>query len=270
MSTVVSADGTPIAYSHTGSGPALVLVDGAFGHRAFGPNPALAALLAADFTVWTYDRRGRGGSGNQLPFAPEREYEDLSAVVKEAGGQACVYGISSGAALVLDAVAHGVPATRVAVFEAPFLVDDSRPPVPADHQEQLSALLAQDKRGAVVSWFMRRGVGLSAPLVAFMHLLPAWPKLKRLAHTAPYDLAHLGTAAYGQPLDPSRWAGLRVPTLVIDGGKSPASMRTAMAALAQALPDAAYETLPGQMHIVKPAVLAPVLTRFFVKGEIRP
>jgi pimeloyl-ACP methyl ester carboxylesterase len=262
MSTVTSADQTTIACTRTGSGPALVLVDGAFGYRAFGPNPELAELLAGDFTVWTYDRRGRGESGDQPVFAAEREYEDLAAVVKEAGGNAFVYGISSGAALVLDAVAHGVPATRVVVFEAPFLVDDSRPPVPADWHEQLTALLSQDKRGAVVSWFMRRGVGLPAPLVALMHLMPAWPKLKRLAHTVPYDLAHLGTSASGKPLDGTRWADLRVPVLVIDGGKSPASMRTAMAELAQALPQGQYETLPGQTHIVKAAALAPVITRF--------
>ncbi|GAB3250438.1 alpha/beta fold hydrolase [Kineosporia babensis] len=264
MTTVTSADGTTIACSSIGSGPALVLVDGAFGHRAFGPNPALAKLLASDFTVWTYDRRGRGGSGDQPSSSVEQEYDDLAAVMKEAGGEAFVYGISSGAALVLDAVAHGVPARRVAVFEAPFVVDDSRPPVPADHQEHLAALLAEDRRGAVVSWFMRRGVGLPAAMVAFMHLMPAWPKLKRLAHTVPYDLAHLGTAAYGRPLDPTRWAGLQVPTLVVDGGKSPASMRNAMAELARVLPSARYETLPGQMHIVKPAVLAPVLTKFFL------
>ncbi|GAB6902130.1 alpha/beta fold hydrolase [Kineosporia succinea] len=262
MITVTSADGTPIACSRTGEGPALVLVDGAFGHRDFGPNPALAKLLARDFTVWTYDRRGRGGSGDQPVFSPEREYEDLAAVVKEAG-DAFVYGISSGAALVLDAVAHGVPAARVAVFEAPFIVDGSRPPVPADHQEQLTALLARGRRGAVVSWFMRRGVGLPAPLVAFMHVMPAWPKLKRLAHTVPYDLAHLGDAASGRPLEPSRWSGLQAPVLVVDGGRSPATMRTAMAALAQALPDAGHRTLPGQTHIVKPAALAPVLAEFF-------
>jgi pimeloyl-ACP methyl ester carboxylesterase len=262
MSSVTSADHTPIAFTRTGSGPALVLVDGALGHRAFGPNPELAKILASDFTVWTYDRRGRGESGDQPAFAAEREYEDLAAVVKEAGGNAFVYGISSGAALVLDAVAHGVPATRVVVFEAPFVVDASRPPVPADWREQLAALLSQGKRSAVISWFMRRAVGLPVPLVALMHLMPAWPKLKRLAHTVPYDLTHLGTAASGNPLDPNRWTDLQVPVLVIDGGKSPASMRTAMAELARVLPLGQYETLPGQTHIVKAAVLAPVVARF--------
>ncbi|WP_372492007.1 alpha/beta fold hydrolase [Kineosporia corallincola] len=263
MSVVVSADGTPIAYSRTGSGPALVLVDGAFGHRAFGPNENLAPVLAHRFTVYTYDRRGRGGSSDAEPFAVEREYEDLAAVIGEAGGDAFVYGISSGAALVLDAVAHGVPAGRVAVFEAPFVVDGSRRPVPGDHQQQLAALLEAGERGKAVHWFMTKGVGLPPAFVILMRLMPAWRRLTAIAHTVPYDLAHLGDAGSGRPLSAARWAGIQTPVLVIDGGRSPAWMRTAMAELARTLPSASYQTLPGQMHVVKPQAIAPVLTSYF-------
>jgi pimeloyl-ACP methyl ester carboxylesterase len=263
MGTVTSADGTRIEFSATGSGPAVVLVDGAFGHRHFGPNESLAPALTDRFTVHSYDRRGRGGSGDTAPFAPEREYEDLAAVIDAAGGEAFVYGISSGAALVLDAAGHGVPMRKIAVFEAPFVVDASRPPVPADAVPHLQELVAAGERSAAVKYFMTSCVGLPAPFVAFMRLLPAWSKLKAVAHTVPYDVAELGDAGSGHPLDPARWAKVAAPTLVMDGGKSPTWMRTAMPALAAALPDARHRTLPGQMHVVKAAAMAPVLKEFF-------
>ena len=128
MPTVISKDGTPIAFERSGSGPALILVDGALCYRAFGPMPQLAALLARDFTVYTYDRRGRGESGLTAPFAVEREVEDIAALLEEAGGAACVYGISSGAALALEAANRSPGIRKLALYEAPFIVDGSRPP----------------------------------------------------------------------------------------------------------------------------------------------
>jgi pimeloyl-ACP methyl ester carboxylesterase len=262
MTTVTSKDGTRIAYSARGEGPPLVLVDGAFGHRAFGPNASLAAALEQDYTVYHYDRRGRGDSGDAESFSTEREHEDLEAVMAATGGPAYVYGISSGAALVLDAVDKGVPARKIAVFEAPFVVDDSRPAIPADLVPRMQEMLAQGRRSEVVRAFMTQGVGLPGVFVSFMRLLPSWKQLTSLAHTAPYDLEAIGTAASGTPLDPQRWSGVKPPTLVLDGGKSPAWMRHAMRALSESLPDARYETLPGQMHVVKAGALAPVLRRF--------
>ncbi|MQA10968.1 MAG: alpha/beta fold hydrolase [Pseudonocardiaceae bacterium] len=263
MDWVTSSDGTSIAFDRVGEGPPVVLVDGALCHRASGPNGPLAELLARDFTVFTYDRRGRNDSADTKPYAVEREISDLTALVKQAGGSAYLYGISSGAALALEAVNRGLPVEKLALFEAPFVVDDSRRPIPADWLTQLDELVAADRRGDAVKYFMRRGVGLPAIVVAMMRFMPAWKGLKAVAHTLPYDAAILGDTGRGTPLPTDRWAAVTVPTIVVDGGKSPTWMRNAMRALADVLPDARYRTLPGQSHIVKPTALAPVLKEFF-------
>ncbi|MGH3463100.1 MAG: alpha/beta fold hydrolase [Kribbellaceae bacterium] len=264
MTTVTSNDGTTIAYTRIGAGPAVVLVDGALCHRTFGPNEPLAEQLAQQFTVYTYDRRGRGDSGDTGPYAVEREFEDLGALVKEAGGSAHVYGISSGGALALAAANAGLPVDRLAVFEVPFVTDHSRPPIPVDLKDRTRELVAAGKRGGAVAAFMREGVNLPAPVVAMMRLMPAWRGLKRLAHTLPYDLTLLGDdTGSGDPLPRQRWAQITAPTLVIAGGKSPQPMQNAMRALTDAIPGAQHHTLEGQTHIVKAAALAPVLTEFF-------
>lgn len=263
MGTVQSQDGTTIAFDTQGTGPPLILVDGGFGHRAFGPNGALAPLLARHFTVVTYDRRGRGESGDTPPYAVQREVEDIDALVTEAGGSAFVYGISSGGALALEAASRLSAITRLALYELPFVVDDSRRPIPADFVAHLTDLTASGRRGTAVTYFMRAGVGVPALVVALMRVMPAWSKLKALAHTIPYDAAILGDTGAGKPLPAQRWASVTAPTLVVDGGKSPAWTRHAMRALADTLPNATYRTLPGQTHLVKPAALAPVLVEFF-------
>lgn len=263
MSTTVSADGTKIAYTRAGSGPALVLVDGAMCYRGSSPNDALAKELAAHFTVYTYDRRGRGESTDTGPYAVEREVEDLAALVKEAGGDVFLFGISSGAALALEA-ARSLPVTKLALYEPPFIVDDTRPRVPVDYPARLDAALREGKRGKAVKMFMTEGVGLSGTTVALMRIMPFWAKLKRVAHTIPYDTALVDGRQSGEPL-PAAWPEVKVPTLVADGGKSPDWMRNGVAALAQVLPSAEYRTLPGQTHIVKAAALAPVLKEFYLK-----
>ncbi|NUW37364.1 alpha/beta hydrolase [Nonomuraea sp. SMC257] len=268
MNKVVSSDGTTIAYSRVGQGPSVVLVDGAMCHRAFGPNPALAEALARDFTVYTYDRRGRGDSGDAPPAAgaaidPRREIDDLAALVEEAGGDVRLYGVSSGAALALAAADAGVPVAKLAVYEPPFIVDRSRPPIPADYQERLRELVAAGRRSEAVRYFMRSGVGMPAVMVAMMRLMPAWSGLKAVAHTLAYDAAFVTAYERGEPLPAGSWAGVTVPTLVIDGGKSPAWMRNGVRSLAETLPAARHRTLEGQTHMVKPAALAPVLTEFF-------
>ncbi|VVJ15952.1 Putative hydrolase [Amycolatopsis camponoti] len=262
MSTTVSADGTKIAYTRAGSGPALVLVDGAMCYRGSSPNDALAKELAARFTVYTYDRRGRGESTDTGPYAVEREVEDLAALVKEAGGEAFLFGISSGAALALEA-ARSLPVTKLALYEPPFVVDDTRRPVPADYPARLDAVLAAGKRGQAVKMFMTEGVGLSGAVVAAMRIMPFWAKLKRVAPTLPYDTALVVEHQSGEPL-PAAWPEVKVPTLVADGGKSPAWMRNGVSSLAKVLPSAEYKTLPGQTHIVKAAALAPVLADFYL------
>ncbi|WP_328603847.1 alpha/beta hydrolase [Amycolatopsis sp. NBC_00345] len=265
MTTTVSADGTAIGYRRVGSGPALVLVDGALCYHGSTPNDALAAELAGRFTVYTYDRRGRGESGDTRPYDVEREVEDVAAVVKEAGGTAGLFGISSGAALVLQAAHRGVPAGRIAVYEPPFIVDRIRKPVPDEYPARLEGALDAGRPGDAVKIFMTAGVGLPAPMVALMRLMPAWSKMKRVAHTLPYDTAVMDGHQAGRPLPAGRWSAIMAPSLVVDGGKSPEWMRNGVAALAAQLPGSEYRTLPGQTHLVKATALAPVLAEFFAR-----
>jgi pimeloyl-ACP methyl ester carboxylesterase len=263
MDKVTSKDGTQIAYDRIGQGPAVILVDGAMCHRAAGPNPALAKELARSFTVYTYDRRGRGDSGDTAPFSPEREIEDLAALVEEAGGTAFLYGISSGAALAMAAVESGLPVSKVAVYEAPFVVDDTRPPIPDDYERRIEEMVATGRRGQAVSYFMRKGVNLPGVVVAMMRFMPAWSGIKAIVHTLPYDVAFVADYEHGKPLPAAPWASVKIPTLVICGSKSPLWMRNAMRAWAEVLPNAEHRTLDGQTHIVKAPALAPVLEGFF-------
>src|SRR5258708_27094946 len=263
MKKVLSKDGTPIAYDRTGKGPAIILVDGGLCYRASGPSGPLAALMAEKFTVFTYDRRGRGDSGNTPPYAVEREVEDIEALINEAGGSSFVYGISSGAALALEAANRGLPIKKLALYEAPFIVDDSRPPIPNDYLAQLNGLISEERRGDAVKLFMKL-VGVPAVFVAIMRFMPAWSKLTAVAHTLPYDITIVQDNERGKPLPAERWASVTVPTLVVDGGKSPAWMRHGMQALADVLPNATHRTLEGQTHMVKPNVLAPALVEFFI------
>jgi pimeloyl-ACP methyl ester carboxylesterase len=262
MEKVVSKDGTAIAFDRSGNGPALILVDGALCYRASGPMAPLKALLAQHFTVIMYDRRGRGASGDTAPYAVEREVEDIEALIKAAGGSAFVCGISSGAALALEAANRGAAVRKLALYEAPFIVDDSRPPVAADFVQQLEKLLAADRRGDAVRLFMK-AVGVPAVFVALMRFMPAWSRLTGVAHTLPYDMTIVLENQRGRPLPLTRWTGATAPTLVVAGGKSPAWMRNAMQALARVLPNAQHHTLEGQTHMVSAKALAPVLAEFF-------
>ncbi|MFI7588285.1 alpha/beta fold hydrolase [Spongisporangium articulatum] len=261
--SVTSADGTTIAVEAVGSGPPVVLVDGAMCLRAQGPARPLAEALADRFTVYIYDRRGRGESGDTQPYAPQREIEDLAAVIALAGGEADVYGISSGAALSLDAAAAGIGVRRLAVYEAPFIVTADGPVRDPELIEKTETLVAQGKRGAAVRLFMRT-VGVPAPFVWLMGLFPMWRTMTGIAHTLPYDYRQLRPeTGRGEALSADRWRGLSVPTLSMAGGKSPQYMRDAMQAVDGLLSDSRYETLPGQTHMLKPEALAPRLKEFF-------
>jgi pimeloyl-ACP methyl ester carboxylesterase len=260
--TVTSKDGTAIAYETTGHGLPLILVDGALCYRDCGPSRPLSEQLAGDFTVITYDRRGRGDSGDSEPYALEREVDDLEALVETAGGSAYVYGISSGGALALEAANRDIGITKLAVYEAPFIVDDSRPPLAYDYVSRVHGFIDSDRRGDAVRLFMRQ-VGVPGFVVALMRFMPAWSKLKGVAHTLPYDAAAMGDTQSGKPLPADRWSGVSVPTLAVVGGKSEAWMHHGMRALADALPNARLETLEGQNHMVKPKALAPMLAEFF-------
>ncbi|MGH3762187.1 alpha/beta fold hydrolase [Actinophytocola sp.] len=260
--TIRSADGTKIAYERTGDGPPLIIVDGALCYRGQGPSGPLAAALATDFTVFTYDRRGRGESGESSEIAVEREIEDVEALAKEAGGSPFVFGASSGAMLGLEAASHGVGVEKLAMYEPPLVVDDTHRPLPADWMPRLNAMITQGRNGDAVGEFMRF-VDVPAFGLVIMRLLPVWSKLRNVAPTLRYDFAFLADLQQGRPLPETRWSTATQPTLVADGGKSPAWMRNGCKAMSEVLPNATYQTVPGQTHLVKAKALAPVLREYF-------
>ncbi len=242
--TTTSGDGTTIAYTKLGSGPPLILVDGAFCYRENGPASQLAPLLAKHFTVFAYDRRGRGASGDAPEYAIEREVDDLRSMVREAGGSALAVGISSGGALALQAAARGVSLNGLALYEPPFIEEDGHP-----HSFDIQKRRLEQFYGAPRSF------------VAVMPLVmrSAWKKNLSVAHTLPYDLTLL-----------EDWSVLRdrsrlvtIPTLVIGGEKSPASSKDAVTTVAGALPNARRMYLRGQDHNVSAPAVAPVITEFF-------
>lgn len=191
VSKILSSDGVAIAYDRVGQGPPLILVGGAFSYRAFPGLVELAELLSQHFTVINYDRRGRGDSGDTTPYAVEREVDDLDALIRHVGGAASVWGLSSGAVLALRAAAHGLAINRLALYEPPFVVGDSRRP-PADHQAQLTRLVAAGRRSAAAKYFMRRVSGVPAVFMVGLPFLPLWSRFKAVAHTLPYDAAVMG------------------------------------------------------------------------------
>jgi len=260
--TVLSKDGTTIAFDREGKGPPLILVDGALCYRASGPARPLAKLLTSQFTVITYDRRGRGESTDTTPYAIAREVEDLEALIREAGGWAYVYGISSGAALAMEAATRVSGIRKLVLYEAPFIVDDTHSPLPSDFMTQLKASIAANQPGDAVKLFLRR-VGVPAFGVAIMRLMPVWKKLTAVGHTLPYDITLIQDLSHCKPLPQEKWASASMPVLVADGGKSPQWMRNAMHAWSEVLPNAKHRTLPGQTHMLKPEVIAPVLKEFF-------
>ena len=264
-STVRSKDGTTIAYDSAGDGPALILVGGAFGYRRYKSWAQLAELLAPRFRVLSYDRRGRGDSGDAPQYAVEREIEDLDALVQAAGGSAHVFGMSSGGVLALRAAAAGVPIRRAAVYQPPFSVDASGHLPPPDFGPRLGELARSGRPGATASYFMRKGMGAPRVFVGLLRVArPIWRNLEAVAHTLPYDYAVMDGTVHGKPLPREPWASIAMPTLVVDGGKSPASLRRAANALAAGLPNAERRTLEGQSHNLSMKVLAPVLEDFLL------
>jgi pimeloyl-ACP methyl ester carboxylesterase len=260
MDTVTSRDGTAIAFDRYGSGPALILIGGAFQHRAIDPQTArLAELLAGTLTVYHYDRRGRGDSADTPPYAVEREIEDIGALIEEAGGSAHLFGMSSGGALALEAASSGLPVTKLAMYEVPFWVEEGGLSAMRDYARQLTSLLAEGRRGDAVALAMTT-FGAPPEAVEGMRQAPVWAMFESVALTLAYDAAVMGD--YSVPAD--RAASVKVPALVLDGGASPAWLREAADATAAALPDAERRTLDGQTHDVAPDVLAPVLREFFV------
>lgn len=262
MDTVRSKDGTTIAYEKLGAGQPVILVGGALSQRHAGPG-TLAEFLAKHFTAVDYDRRGRGDSSDTTPYAVEREIEDLEALISSVGGSAFVYGISSGAVLALEA-ATNLPGKikKLALYEPPFIVDSSAPPLPEDYVQQLNSLIAADRRGDAVALFMKV-VGVPEEYIGPMRSSPNWSRMEQVAHTLAYDGTVIGDTMSGNPLPPNRWASATSPTLVIVGGESDLYFQHGTQALVDVLPNAHRRTLPFQGHDVDPQALAPLLIEFF-------
>jgi pimeloyl-ACP methyl ester carboxylesterase len=254
-----SLDGSTIAFERTGAGPALVIVDGAMCSRAFGPSEASAAALEGDFTVYRYDRRGRGESTDTAPYAVAREVEDLAAVIAEAGGSAFVYGISSGAGLALEAAATGVPIRRLALFEPPYTAEAGDPAEQQKDTDEMNELLKAGRHGDAVELFFS-WVGMPEEAIARMRSSSAWPALEAIAPTIAYDGVVMGDDAV-----PRERAGrIGIPTLVIAGSLSSPELRHAAATVAQAIPEARYRALEGQAHTAAPEAVAPLLRDFLL------
>ena len=255
---VTSKDGTPIAVEVSGNGPALILVDGAMCRLAFGPSAKLAQVLTPGFTVYRYDRRGRGQSGDRSPYSMAREVEDLAAIIQHAGGSASLLGLSSGGALALHSAASGLAIDRVVAYEPPY-VDDEGTGGGAAHEAELHRLIEHGQRGDAITYFMRDMVGAPAFVPVMMRLMPwVWRKLVAVAHTLPYDAAVMT----GFKVPRGRFASIARPVLVLNGSKTDPRLKRAAGVLAATIPSARHDELAGQTHNVSPRVLAPAVVRF--------
>jgi pimeloyl-ACP methyl ester carboxylesterase len=267
MPAITSADGTQISYSAAGVGPTLIYIAGALMHRAIdGCAAGMAAALSSKFTVVTYDRRGRGDSTDTPPYAVQREVEDITALIAHVGGPATAFGESSGAVLALEAVRRGCPVTRLALYEPPFIVTPDRAPMPADYQDRIDALIADDRRDEALELFMTTAVELPSEVVAEVSASPMWPALRAVAPTLAYDARVMGDTASGDPAALERFASVDVPVLVLAGGESPAYQQNAVPALCSVLPDAQLSVVPGQRHQFDPTVIAPLVATFVADG----
>lgn len=268
MTQVTSKDGTKIGFDKIGSGPAVILVNGAMAYRwAVDPTlPRLAELLSKDFTVYNYDRRGRGESTDNSDvetFTKEREIEDIQALIDDAGGEAMLVGFSSGSAVALETAAVTPGVKKVVAYEIPFIVDDSRTAL-ADYEGQTTKLVRENKVEELLEWWFMNVVGLSSEYLGGMKQDPnTWNSMLAVTPTIVHDAVFMTEFMKGQPLPANYWSKVAVPTAVIDGGESETWMHKASDALAKQLPDGLRITLDGQNHAVDAAVLAPVVIDFF-------
>lgn len=214
--------------------------------------------------MFNYDRRGRGDSGDTPPYAVEREVEDIEALTEAGGGSARIYGLSSGAVLALEATSRlRAKIKKAALYEPPFIVDDSRPPIPGDYVQHLTERSSAGRRDEAAEYFLTVAMCLPAEYLAATKADPSWAQLTAVAHTLAYDGAIIGDTMSGRPLRTERWASAAAPTLVMGGGLSPDFFHAAAKALVAGLPHAQHRVLEGQSHGVAPEALAPVLEEFF-------
>jgi pimeloyl-ACP methyl ester carboxylesterase len=271
VSTVISRDRTAIAYSRTGEGPAMIMVDGTLAYRAINTKaPLVAALLAPQFAVYTYDRRGRGESGDMSAYSVEREVDDLEAIIARHGdGQAFVFGSGSGALLALDAVANGLQAKKLAIQHPPLSVDGS-PQLPDGYLRRMADLVSADRRCEALELYFTEALKMPSAAVAAMQISSLWTQLEAVAPTLLYDATLLHHSLNGRLWPSERWSAVTVPTLVIDDEASPPMIHAGTAALVRLLPDARRRTLASRPFDAGAGVLASALAEFFSDEIIRP
>jgi pimeloyl-ACP methyl ester carboxylesterase len=255
---VTSSDGTSIAFERVGTGPAVILVDAAGNFRGFSPMPQLAEALSRDFTVFTYDRRGKGASTDTLPYSVDREIDDLQALINAAGGSAFVHGFSSGAILALLAAEHEAGIAKLSLLEPPLRVEDTPPP-PSGLGGEVAKLIITGRRGEAYERWLT-GIGVPAEMIAGMRTSPLWPVLEATAHTLVYESLITGSMPSG------RLAAITSPALVLASDGSNDQLRNWARGVAEALPNASARFLPGTWHGVSAEHLAPALTEFFTSG----
>lgn len=264
MQKVTSLDGTQIAFDQTGTGQPVILVAGALGHRKHEGHIQLTELLSPDFMVINYDRRGRGDSGDTKPYTVEREIEDIEALIDHVGGKALVWGGSSGAILALE-TANKLPQKikKLALYEPPFIINDSRPPLPVDFVEQIQTAIHANRPDQAIDILMTHALLMHKDELTPLRDDPNWDDLLKTAPTIVYDAKIQCEFMLGKPLPPDRWPAVTMPTLVVTGGESMEFFGDAAEALIDQLPDAKHRILEGQTHHVSMKALAPVLKEFF-------
>jgi pimeloyl-ACP methyl ester carboxylesterase len=257
MKTTQSKDGTTLAYDVYGSGPALIYITGASCYRSFKPIVQDAKVFATEFTIYSYDRRGRGDSGNTLPYSIEREIEDIEAMIDTAGGMAYLYGHSSGAVLALEAALRlGSKVQKVVMYDASYVHDENEKAEYKHLSQTIHKLLDDGKNAKAMSTFLK-GIGMPKVFVFMLPLFPGWRTMKALSPTLAYDIA------LTQDMPPvERATRVSVPTQIIVGEKSPASIHDVSRQLTKAIPNAKFAQLPGQDHMVNAKSLLPLLSDF--------
>jgi pimeloyl-ACP methyl ester carboxylesterase len=257
MKITQSKDGTTLAYDVYGSGPALIYITGASCHRSFKPIVQDAKVFATEFTVYNYDRRGRGESGNTLPYSIEREIEDIEAIIDAAGGTAYLYGHSSGAVLALEAALRlGSKVQKVFMYDAPYVHDEEKKVEYKQLSEKIHKLLDSGKNAKAMITFLK-GIGMPKVFVLLLPLFPGWRTMKALAPTLAYDIA------LTQDMPPvERATRISIPMQITVGEKSPASIHIVSHQLTKAIPNAKFVQLAGQDHMVNAKNLLPLLSGF--------
>lgn len=265
MKTTQSKDGTVIAYDVYGSGPALVYITGASCFRSFRPVRQDAKAFAQEFTVYNYDRRGRGDSTNTLPWSVEGEVEDIEAMIDAAGGKAHLYGHSSGAVLALEAALRlGDKVQKVVMYDASYVHDETEKAKYNQLSQHIHQLLKDDQKAKAMKSFLT-GIGMPKALVFLLPLFPDWRIMKALAPTLAYDIA------LTRDMPPvERAAEVTVPLQIIVGQKSPAGLHDVANQLTKAIPMAKLIELAKQGHLVSAKALLPLLKDFLKQpGEVR-